>query len=522
MFSVKQNNRHFNKVLAAYGAIGRAEVTDRVYLGKLIPRRWEIELKDVQIRSISQVEGLYKFSRGPSPTTCFDKHPSPKRRMSGASKRPGRTGQSANGAPVVHIEVGTERGGTMTVTGADISLSASHTSKQTYKREESLLVGFTKGDEGFSADTVSNGRRITRAQEQAEAFSDDSLLDQFQRGENFNTSDGTRIEYLSAFRALQAEFSNRITSISTSALLPSMAKTEAVESTVPVDISLSAKDRARIELIVTLVEKLTGKRIRMSDPDEFLERRTADSQLDPFTSPLTQVNEPASEQAENVSAFGLRYSYKESYSESETTTFSATGLIRTADGEEISIDISVTMSRSFSAEISETVELGSALKDPLVINFSGAAVELTERTFQFDIDADGMVDQIHFVKPGSGFLALDRNGDGEINDGSELFGTQSGDGFGDLAAYDEDGNGFIDEGDTIFERLRVFIQDGAGNRQLLALGATGVEAIYLGHVSTPFEIKNERNELQGVVRETGLYVGKDGAVGTVQQIDLVV
>jgi hypothetical protein len=197
-------------------------------------------------------------------------------------------------------------------------------------------------------------------------------------------------------------------------------------------------------------------------------------------------------------------------------------VVKTADGAEVSIDLSVSMSRSFSAEISETVEMGAALKDPLVINFSGTAAELTERKFHFDIDADGTSDQIHFVKPGSGFLALDNNGDGAINDGSELFGTQSGDGFGDLAAYDDDGNGFIDSGDSVFEKLRVFMQDGAGNRQLAVLGATGVEAIYLGHTSTPFEIKNERSELQGMIRETGLYVGEDGAAGTVQQIDLIV
>ena len=41
---------------------------------------------------------------------------------------------------------------------------------------------------------------------------------------------------------------------------------------------------------------------------------------------------------------------------------------------------------------------------------------------------------------GSGYLALDKNGDGTINDGSELFGTRNGDGFADLAQYDEDGN----------------------------------------------------------------------------------
>lgn len=418
----------------------------------------------------------------------------------------------------------------MTVTGADITMSASHTAKQTYRREESLLVGFSSGDEGFSAETVSNGRQISRTQEQAEAFSDDSLLDQFQRGENLSALEDTQTEYLSSLRALQAEFSADAVSmpstsdlIRSNTLLPSPAEGDAVESVVPSDLTLSAKDRARIELIVSVVEEMTGKRIEVQDPEQFLERRSVDAQLDPLVPPTdvpvpTVVPEGAPEAQD---AFGLRYSYQETYSESETTTFSAQGVVNTADGQEVSIDVSVTMSRSFSAEVSETVEMGAALKDPLVINFSGTAAELTERSFHFDIDADGASDQIHFVKPGSGFLALDKNEDGEVNDGSELFGALSGDGFADLAAYDEDGNGFVDRGDSVFEKLRVFVQDGAGNRQLAALGATGVEAIYLGHASTPFEIKNERNELQGVVRETGIFVGQDGNAGTVQQIDLV-
>ena len=180
----------------------------------------------------------------------------------------------------------------MTVTGADISLSATHASRQTYKREESLLVGFVSGDEGFSEDTVRNGRRITRVQEQSEALSDDTLLDQFKRGENLNLPDGTRIEYLSSLRALQAEFFAEVTNVSLSALLPSMVESEAVESIVPSDFSLSAKDRARIELIVTIVEKLTGKRIQVTDLEEFLDRRTVDTQLDPLTPPLPNGSRP--------------------------------------------------------------------------------------------------------------------------------------------------------------------------------------------------------------------------------------
>lgn len=56
---------------------------------------------------------------------------------------------------------------------------------------------------------------------------------------------------------------------------------------------------------------------------------------------------------------------------------------------------------------------------------------------------------------GSGFLALDRNQNGVVDDGSELFGTQSGDGFAHLALYDQDSNGWIDANDPVFDKLRI-------------------------------------------------------------------
>ena len=121
----------------------------------------------------------------------------------------------------------------MTVTGADISLSASHTAKQTYRREESLLVGFVSGEEGFSEETIDSGRRITRVQEQSEAFSGDTLLDRFQRGDNLTATADTRTEYLSSLRALQADFTAEARAVSDSTLLPSAASgSDAVESVV--------------------------------------------------------------------------------------------------------------------------------------------------------------------------------------------------------------------------------------------------------------------------------------------------
>ena len=80
--------------------------------------------------------------------------------------------------------------------------------------------------------------------------------------------------------------------------------------------------------------------------------------------------------------------------------------------------------------------------------------ELSDQTFYFDLDADGEEEEISMLK-GSGYLALDKNEDGIINDGSELFGTGNGDGFADLARYDEDGNGWIDENDSILSLIHI-------------------------------------------------------------------
>lgn len=120
-------------------------------------------------------------------------------------------------------------------------------------------------------------------------------------------------------------------------------------------------------------------------------------------------------------------------------------------------------------------------------------------------------------------MALDRNRDGKINDGSELFGAKSGDGFADLAVFDMDGNGWIDEKDEIFNHLRIWTKDESGNDKLVALGVAGVGAIYLGHVASKFSLNSEKdNKTNAVVRESGIFLHEDGQAGVIQQVDLAV
>jgi hypothetical protein len=139
-----------------------------------------------------------------------------------------------------------------------------------------------------------------------------------------------------------------------------------------------------------------------------------------------------------------------------------------------------------------------------------------------DLDGDGKEEKISFLEQGSGFLALDQNGDGIINDGNELLGPKTGDGFRELAAFDSDENGWIDENDPVFHNLRIWIKDETGKDSLVALGEKGLGAIYLGNVNTNFSLKGEENELQAQIQKTGIFLKEDGQAGTIQHIDFAI
>lgn len=217
------------------------------------------------------------------------------------------------------------------------------------------------------------------------------------------------------------------------------------------------------------------------------------------------------------------YSYQETYyQESEQTSFSTTGTVKTADGREISFGLNVEMSRSFASYYSsESIRIQKrVLCDPLVINLDGNIAQLSDQTFFFDLDADGEKDEISALGKGSGYLALDKNEDGFINDGNELFGAKSGDGFADLSAYDTDQNGWIDEGDAIWEKLLIWTKDENGEDKCYKLSEKGVGAICLTNAATDFFLKDGQNAVNGRIRKTGIFLYENGMAGTIQHLDV--
>lgn len=279
-----------------------------------------------------------------------------------------------------------------------------------------------------------------------------------------------------------------------------------------------AANDPRLTLLRLMLRYLTGRDVEVFDARE----------LQPDASP---AEIPPAENSQHRATlapdagWGLEYDRHESYSEAEQTNFAASGTVRTADGREISFELQLTMSRQYYEESNVSLRLGDAArrqKDPLVINFGGSAAQLLDQRFSFDLDADGTAESINRLAAGSGFLVFDRNGDGRANDGSELFGGRSGDGFADLAGLDGDSNGWIDEGDAAWTALRVWSPEADGGGELRTLQEANVGAIALARVATPFALKDGDNATLGEVRSTGLYLQESGGTGTLQQVDLSV
>ncbi len=217
----------------------------------------------------------------------------------------------------------------------------------------------------------------------------------------------------------------------------------------------------------------------------------------------------------------LSYTQETIEIERESTSFSTVGTVRTADGREINFNVEVGMSRSFQQVFRQDLELASfQMCDPLVINLDTDVAELSDQKFFFDIDADGETDEISQLDGKSGYLALDHNEDGVINDGSELFGTASGDGFADLEKYDEDGNGWIDENDAVWSKLQIWCKDENGKDVLYRLADKGVGAICLKRAATDFTLQGGNGQTNGIIRSTGIFLYENGNVGTMQHVDV--
>lgn len=213
-----------------------------------------------------------------------------------------------------------------------------------------------------------------------------------------------------------------------------------------------------------------------------------------------------------------RYSF---YSMSESRSVAAMGTIELGDGETVDFTLALRQQQSHQYQYSESLKIVERpATDPLVINFGTTTASLGDALFEFDLDSDGDQERLARLGSGSGYLVLDRNGNGQVDDGSELFGPQSGSGFADLARYDEDGNRWIDADDPVFADLKVWVQSADGGEELRSLAEVGVRALYVDAAEDSFTLTNSQGVPLGQIKATGIYLTNDGEVRTLEELDL--
>ncbi len=278
------------------------------------------------------------------------------------------------------------------------------------------------------------------------------------------------------------------------------------------DAEMPSEGDIKLFVLKQLLERLFGAKFRVMSKDDMPNGNDV-------TAPEC-CNEESADGAESASEdWGFSYEFTEEQYRMEQVTFAAKGEVTLEDGTVFAFEAELSMKSEIYTRRSVSMKAGDALIDPLMLSKGDSAL-LTDNVVPFDINADGTEDLIPELAQGTYTLAHDRNENGKIDDGSELFGPMSGNGFNELRLLDSDGNGWIDENDPMFYALRLWRKTQEGE-SLTDLASENIGAILAQAVDTPVALTHG-TELLGRVRESGVYLTEKGIPGVIREVDVKV
>lgn len=213
------------------------------------------------------------------------------------------------------------------------------------------------------------------------------------------------------------------------------------------------------------------------------------------------------------------------YARNDAIAFNTQAVIKTKD-KEFTIDLEYSYTKAFFEQHKETLEFEEInFLDPLVIQYdtNATAFDMLSDTmsFKFDLKNNEMLLDLPMLKKGNGFLVLDKNGNGEIDNGSELFGPSTNNGFEELSQFDSDGNNWIDENDPIFKDLLIWSKNETGEDTLVALGQSGIGALYLNEMKSNFTYNKSVNESMAYLKSSSIFLREDGTAGVLSALDFI-
>ena len=210
----------------------------------------------------------------------------------------------------------------------------------------------------------------------------------------------------------------------------------------------------------------------------------------------------------------------------------------TADSEvSVTVCCSCTTCRPPSPPPSPDDQGTTVRRDPLVLDVTGFGIETTsingsdtQDPTYFDYNSNGFAIQTGWVGPTNGFLVMDRNGNGYIDNGCELFsgytllsdGQMAQDGYEALADLDTNQDGKIDASDPAFSQLEIWQDvDANGFSAYWELHALSFYEITSIDVPTSLPPSNTTHaDAQGnFLQVTSTYTKADGSIGQVAEYD---
>ena len=284
-------------------------------------------------------------------------------------------------------------------------------------------------------------------------------------------------------------------------------KTASTETISPVSDPQTPQDSVELKLrmLETMLEVLTGRRARM--------------RMQAITGGGECSHNPGSLYLSGGGNEGGNVGHL--YFESERVSYQPRGIIQTADGRMISVDISMFMSYEFAAYMSISIELTRAV-DPLILNYGGTAASMLDEKFDFDLTLDRTSEQVSVPGEDSGLLVASRYGDWKAGDGSVLSEQNAVNTLDGLRTYDSVRNGWVDGNDDIFSKLRIRSSDKDGNDQVFTLENTSAGVASPVDNNARFSFQNIHNNSNGIMRSASLFLKDNSSATTVSYLDMTI
>lgn len=174
----------------------------------------------------------------------------------------------------------------------------------------------------------------------------------------------------------------------------------------------------------------------------------------------------------------------------------------------------------------ETGNAEGAKVDPLILDLNNDGFNIETKKFgtHFDLNCDGFAERINWTRKDA-ILALDKNHNGLIDDGGEVFGdfhlladgSKAKNGFEALTQYDTNGDGVIDENDEIFDQLRLWVDengDGVSDQgEMKSLRDMHIKAINLG-----YDYVNQPTGTEALIGNVATFVYEDDTIGNIGEM----